>query len=376
MNDDNNDEKYNKKLANTLSSILSILTKENNKIFFNNLTINTNTNNTINNTNNGNINNGTVNNITTNMNFIYPFGNENIAFLSNNDMLEILKSPNSLLLALKKIYSRLENKNFHKRNSNKDGITLINSELKLEVFREKEFRQKLISQTIFLLRRIFFSCKDELSIAHQMTIWKNIKLIEDKSKKNEEHINDAITNLIEINSEDLEVKELFKDFIKNIKEDENLKKKCLELINNVINEINKYNNDLNKVSITDDIIKNKIWKQNNDNSNIINLDNEENNINNNRIEDTPRYRFYNEMEQCEINYFSTNSSLSLGDINFLCNRYNKHKQTEYNLLCNKFNPLETYKEELKIKLFKEPLIRAKDDLYNIKFITKNNNKII
>jgi hypothetical protein len=322
------------------------------------------------NINNGNINNGIINNTFGDMQIIYPFGKENIDFLSNSDKLEILKSPNGLVLALNKIYSRLENKNFHKRNLNKDSITVINSSLEIEVYRETKFRKTLIEQTIFLLRRIFFSCKNELSIPHQITVWKNIKSIEENS--NDQNISDIISNLIELNSEDISIKKLFEDSKKNIL-NTSFKKQCLELVNNIIAEINKYKNDLNKVSLSDEIIKDESWIRDENDSDDINLDNENNNINNVHFEDTPRCKFYKEMEQCELNYLSTKGSndLSVGDIDFLCNREHKKAITEYNTLCAQYNPPVTYLEDLRNKIIVEPITKSKDALNYVK-LKKNN----
>ena len=410
MNDGAKNENYNQKCVLTLQNILGFITNANankkhnsnahahannnntsiipvNNIPVNNIPVNTiplinnsnsaieqlNINNgEINNgeINNGNINNGVINNTFANMQVLYPFGKENIDFLSNSDKLEILKSPNGLVLALDKIYSRLENKNFRKRNLNKDSITVINSALEIEVLRETKFRKTLIEQTILALRRIFFSCKNELSIPHQITVWKNIKSIEENS--NDQNISDIISNLIELNSEDISIKKLFDDSKKNIL-NTSFKKKCLELVNNIIAEINKYKNDLNKVSLSDEIIKDESWIRDENDSDDINLDNENNNINNVHFEDTPRCKFYKEMEQCELNYLSTKGSndLSVGDIDFLCNREYKKAITEYNTLCEKYNPPITYREDLRNKIIVEPITKSKDALNYVK-LKKNN----
>ena len=377
--------------VNTLGGILSALT--NNRTPSNTLAINNSSNTTstsnstalINNSNsnsnnnigtanitNGNVNNGVINNTYSNMQLIYPFGMENIDFLSNDDKLKILKSPNGLILALKAIYSRLENNNFQKRNLNKDNIIFINSELNLDSTDEIEFRKTLITKTIFLLRRIFFSCKNELTVPHQITVWKNIKSIEDNSSK--KHIDDEITHFIALKCQNAHKNHFLKSR-KNI-DDNIFKQKCLELVQNIINEINKYKDDFGKVSLTDEFIKDESWMRDENDSNDLDLDIPANNVNDRHVEDTPRFRFYNEMEQCELNYFSTKEpdELSVGDIDFICARENKKNVKEYNTLCNKFNPPEIFRSNLKNKLITEPQKRAKDDLYLVQLKNRNRNQ--
>jgi hypothetical protein len=98
-----------------------------------------------------------------------------------------------------------------------------------------------------------------------------------------------------------------------------------------------------------------------------------NNINNVHFEDTPRCKFYKEMEQCELNYLSTKGSndLSVGDIDFLCNREHKKAITEYNTLCAQYNPPVTYLEDLRNKIIVEPITKSKDALNYVK-LKKNN----
>jgi len=318
------------------------------------------------NINNGNINNGVVNNTISNMQLVYPFGMENIDYLSNQEKIRMLKSPNGLVLALKSVYSRMENNSFHKRNLNKDSMTYVNSNLELDNIREPEFKKKLITQAIFLLRRIFFSCKNSLSIPHQLLIWKNLKRIEEQS--NDKKILDEISNLIELKSENSIIKEHFTNLKKKINNSD-YKNQCLQLIQKIIEDINNYKKDFSKVSLSDQSIKDESWIRDENDSNDLLLDNEDNDVNYNYIQDTPRFKFFNEMEQCELRYFSTKQShdLSVGDIDFICNRDEKKKYAEYNLLCSSYNPDDETRQEIRTKLFNEPLQKSKDDLCLVRF---------
>jgi hypothetical protein len=100
-----------------------------------NLDVNSN-NTTNNNTTNNNTNsNNTINsnNTTTNINvpdFIYPFGYEDISYISDDEKLRILTSTRAIIEALKVIYSKPQNCNIYRPNANKDNISIISLELK------------------------------------------------------------------------------------------------------------------------------------------------------------------------------------------------------------------------------------------------------
>lgn len=98
----------------------------------------------VNNTNHQeSINNGIVNNVNITINnhinekddkipYVYPFGCENINFLTDAETLEILKSPNGACLVLDKIYSHVDNNNFMKLNKKDKRISYIHSAEKVK----------------------------------------------------------------------------------------------------------------------------------------------------------------------------------------------------------------------------------------------------
>ena len=155
-------------------------------------------NNNITNNNNNNdnrvINNITINNITIPQ-IIYPFGSENINFLNDSEMLEILKSPNGAIIAMEKVYSKIENRNFYKQNIGKDNISYLDSNLDIQVYKEKDFHDKLLYQSVEFMYRICFKCRDKLSLEDQIIIMKNINIIE----KTLEMKND-VANLVSIDA--------------------------------------------------------------------------------------------------------------------------------------------------------------------------------
>ena len=92
-------------------------------------------------------------------------------------MLEILKSPNGAIIAMEKVYSKIENRNFYKQNLGKDNISYLDSNLDIQIYKEKDFHDKLLYQSVEFMYRICFKCRDKLSLEDQIVIMKNINII-------------------------------------------------------------------------------------------------------------------------------------------------------------------------------------------------------
>jgi hypothetical protein len=367
-------------------------TNTNNTNTNNTNTNNTNTNNTNNNitnkdiqTMNQNVNNGVINNNAVHnsitMPFINPFGLENIDFLTNDDMKTILTNCGSLdgvVIAFDKIYSKMENKNFHKRNMNKDNITVVKHNLGIEVYKEDDFKKYLLKNIIFLLRRIFFQCMDNLSFTHQYTAWKNINLIEEIifNCTDDSELIKKISNMIDINSENRLIKKMFENFKKAIM-DNNFVVKSMEKVNIECDNIKKYNTALQTVNanMNAEFLKEEVWMRDENDSDDINLNNEFNNINTIRYEKTPRYKFYNDMKNCELNYIGIQPN-SLGDINKIITIHDNRALEEVKLQKSSFDPTPQIYAEVYDKLITDVNSISKQKAYKITFIKNiQNNKI-
>ena len=243
----------------TFDSLLNPI--ENINMDTSNTTITNNNNSTINNSNSNNkniqyatnnkgvINNGTLNQISLPPPFIYPFGYENIKSLTDEDMQQILSncnSPNGVVLAFDKIYSKMENKSFHKRNMNKPNITVVNRNLDIEVYKEDDFKKYLLKNIISLLRRILWQCKDRLESKQQYAILQNINVIEDtiENSSDDSEIIRNISNMIGTNNENKIIRKMFENFKKAIM-DENYKIQSIYKVDEISNQIKQYQTELN-----------------------------------------------------------------------------------------------------------------------------------
>ena len=132
--------------------------KKESKCYNNNVT-----NNITNNDNRVINNNIIINNINLPQ-IIYPFGKEDISFLNDSEMLDILKSPNGAIIAMEKVYSKIENRNFYKQNIGKDNISYLDSNLDIKIYKQKDFHDKLLYQSVEFMYRICFKCRDRLTL--------------------------------------------------------------------------------------------------------------------------------------------------------------------------------------------------------------------
>lgn len=265
------------------------------------------------------------NNIEININnpIIYPFGYENINFLTNKEMVSLISSPTALLDTLEMVYSRNENKNHHKRNMNKDQVTIINKDFSIKVLKDHEFQHSMVKQLLVIIQRMFYKCKNDLSFDDQLSIWENIKLMEKiymeglgRKKQSEmpdnlNRIFDCVSNLLSTTNEDSTACDDFNEFKKKIN-NQKYKAYLTKQLEKVLIEIREYEKDLLKVSITDEQLR-EYW-----------LDPEEqleftknekhNNLNRYDLEEIYRYKYNKQMIDVENTKLSEIEQ-SIGDIN-------------------------------------------------------------
>lgn len=249
--------------------------------------------------------------INSNIQYIYPFGYENIDFLTDSDVLEILKSSNCLTL-LDKIYSQTENNNFMKFSKKDKQIMYFNAPDDITYSSDKEFIIKMYAQSKLLLLRVYFKHCNRLSNTHKYIIWQNIHKIntelDNKSKK------------IPIEYECLIIKHTFNDIHKkhfiNIKNE--IEAKSLNIIaqnkkafNKSQLSINTLNNDINTETLDINIL-NGIWNELHNNSGVY-FDKYDNNLLLHHYTDIPRYKLIQKLILKEIDY-KNNHYYTMGNI--------------------------------------------------------------
>jgi len=273
----------------------------------NNTTINTNNNNIINSNNN---NTNIVNNI--NIQYINPFGLEDVRTLPIDKMKQILLSGREAgLHIIKAIYDKIENKNFFKPNLSRPEIACLNEELKLTVYKSKEFADALFDRCIALLHHMLYLCKSEFNNMNIKYIYENIEYIETIMRT--EIYDKKLKNIIEsefINN-NLDNKGRIKNFIKQTKEDIIIKDNSLLQIKSNMDLKNKQNEEYTKI-----LTMNRINDLFGDPRTILGLRKEEIilNLRISRIEESIFYNFWIDRINTIKKYIMENKTSKIGDI--------------------------------------------------------------
>ena len=272
----------------------------------NNIQIQNITNNNI--TNNNNI---TINNITLPQ-IIYPFGSEDISFLNDSEMLEILKSPNGAIIAMEKVYAKLENRNFYKQNIGKDNISYLDSNLEIQIYKQKDFQDKLLYQSVEFMYRICFKCRDRLTLEDQFIIMKNINIIE-KTLEMKNDVANLVSVMLERDFMNVSRREFIQKFNTRLQIDKTFKDDKVKFLKEIKRELYSYYVNKTHTNINDNLLKNEAWTKSEDDEPDVKKDEVYNNLNMYYINETPRYKFHQEMKEDELAYLKYRG-FTIGDI--------------------------------------------------------------
>ena len=180
---------------------------------------------------------------------IYPFGSEYISFLTKNEMINILNNPDCLIDILEKIYSRIENKNYYKKNISRTQIITINKNYKIKVFTDREFKIETIQNLIKILKRMFNISKNEIDYENTIKLCTKIKGIDTNYTKyltieNEKHIPlevrklmNAINNMVLTDKETTTVCNNYNLFKHKIHIDSKYKENLMNLLPSINEEL-------------------------------------------------------------------------------------------------------------------------------------------
>ena len=282
-------------------------------------------NNTTNNINNNNItNNNITNNIintTINIQHINPFGFEDVRTIPIPEMKEILNSgENAGLQIIKVIYNKIENKNFYKPNMSRPEIACLNTDFKLTIYKSKEFCDSLFDRCITFLHHMLHLCKNEYTKNAIKNIYENIEYIETTMRT--EIYDKQLQNIIEseFRNNNLDNKDRISKFIKDIKDNIEIKEQSKSLIKNVLSLTSSSDKEY-KTTITDEDI-NKVFG---DPKVILGLNKREliEEFTFKRFEDTKFFKFWNDRIKNETTYINKCKTATIGDIRNIKQRTKK-----------------------------------------------------
>ncbi|NDC33108.1 MAG: hypothetical protein EBZ63_05305 [Burkholderiaceae bacterium] len=319
-----------------------------------------------NNINKEELNNGIINNVNITINnhitdnkipYVYPFGYENINFLTDEDILEIIKSPNSASLLLKKIYSHVDNNNFMKLNNKDKTISYIQSADTIDLCDDKDFIKMLYEKSRILLDRIFNKYYTNLNYEHQLVSWNYIndvlkKALDDSNKYAEKIYN----NFISQKSYNIEAKRRYKEIKNSIEKNQrNVIEKNKKKQNEVNNEINNMNTNMKTKSLDLKEVNATIWDFQMQQREFDLFNTPNNSPLNNYYDNTPRYKKRQDLERQEDEYLST-QELTIGDIKDIADMKKKRNEKELYDINSIYPELtDEIKTELETMLIKKPV---------------------
>jgi len=336
----------------------------------------TNANNSTNPTINNITNNITNNNgISDNVPYVYPFGYENISFLTEDEVLDILKSQDGANLVLEKIYSHIDNNNFMKLNKKDKHMVYINSPNNIAYCNDKEFILKLYEQSKILLQRVFFQYFNRLSNKYKYIVWCNIQKINETLDNKSLSIADRYTNLIAKKINDFESKKQFNIIKKGVEtNDSNIISKNTNVYDISSLNIVKLNEELNNNTLNIDDI-NKIWEELHSNNNA-SYEEFENDLTLHRFEDTPRYKLIQTLIKKELEFIK-NTKSTMCDISNIYTNIQLRISNELNLIRQTFTDIdEEYITEIKNLLIIKPREDNETALLSLRFSNNNIKDII
>ena len=273
-------------------------------------------NQTINNINNNlTINN---NNITI-INHINPAGFETLPEnLNETEMLRLLNlEDKGVIEIVKLVCEQNENKNFYKLNMNKNNISYLNNNYKIDICQDKELKEKLLKQCVILTYRMLIACSSLMTSEQIYTINSNLQNISQKMK--EEIFDNGLKNIIEyeLRNNSKLTKDKISKYTKEIISNKEIKEQALNNYNKVLQireDTSKYKNPI--ITLYD--INNKFGDPMT--SQYLEKDFTFDEFNTKRYEYTTYNQYWLKRIKDEFKYIDTHPNKTIGDITCYENR--------------------------------------------------------
>ena len=275
----------------------------------------------INNNHNENIvnNNLTINN--TIIQHIYPLGYEKLPNISQDKMLKLLDlGDEGVIEIVKLVCEQEENKNFYKLNMNKNNISYLNNNYKIDICQDKELKDKLLKQCVILTYRMLISCSSLMTSEQIYRINSNLQNISQKMK--EEIFDNGLKNIIEyeLRNNSKLTKDKITKYTKELISNQEIKEQALDNYNKVLQiKEDTYKNKNPNIALYD--INNKLGDP--IESQYLEKEFTFNDFNINRYEYTTYSKFWLKRIKDEFKYINTHPNKTIGDITSYENRKNE-----------------------------------------------------
>ena len=257
-----------------------------------------------------NNNNLTINN--TIVQHIYPLGYEKLPNISRDKMIKLLElGDEGVIEIVKLVCEQDENKNFYKINMNKNNISFLSNQYKIDVCQETELKRTLLKQCVILTYQMLIACSPFLSSEKIYSINSNLQNMSTKMK--EEIYDNGLKNIIEyeLRNNNKITKNKIKNYTKEINCNKDIKQQAIVNYNNIL----QIKNNTNK-SLTPEITLYNI--NNNLGDPVVSPDLEFEftymEFNTKRFEETTYVKYWNIRIKNELQYIKSQNIMSLCDI--------------------------------------------------------------
>ena len=265
-------------------------------------------------------NNLTINNNNiTIINHINPSGFETLPLnLTEPEMLRLLNlEDKGVIEIVKLVCEQEENKNFYKLNMNKNNISYLNNNYKIDICQDKELKDKLLKQCVILTYKMLISCSSLMTSEQIYRINSNLQNISQKMK--EEIFDNGLKNIIEyeLRNNSKLTKNKIKRYTKELINNKEIKEQALNNYNKVL-QIKEDTNKNKNPSISLFEINNKFG--NPITSKQLEKDFTFTDFNINRYEYTAYSKYWIKRIKDEYKYINSHPNKTIGDITCYENR--------------------------------------------------------
>ena len=178
-------------------------------------------------------NNLTINN--TIVQHIYPLGYEKLPNVSQEEMVRLLElGDEGVIEIVKLVCEQDENKNFYKINMNKNNISFLSNQYKIDVCQETELKKTLLKQCVILTYQMLIACSPILTSEKIYSINANLQNMSTRMK--EEIYENGLKNIIEyeLRNNNKITKDKIKKYTKEINDNPIIKEQALVNFNSVL----------------------------------------------------------------------------------------------------------------------------------------------
>ena len=228
----------------------------------------------------------------------------------------------------------------------------------------KNMYDLIVYNALKYLDKLLYSCKYKLSFEDQLCIAENINNM--RIKMNNNVYLDNIISILETQFRDKLYKEIFHKYEHMIRFNAEFKEEKIKAVKLLLKDLNRFIADRTHRTIDDEFLDTQIWSEEIHRNPNTNPADERNNLHTNNIEDTPRYKFFEDMRELEYKYFDEHG-ISLGNLNIYRKLLLERAQKEIERVEREYND-KKLKDELIGKLIDDKKYTLERRLKQIKFV--------